>query len=59
MWTVSDSRRVDYLFSARRPVCKSIYLYISDFCSLNQLHHNDVQLALNTTHSSFVKSSVV
>jgi len=57
--SVSDSRRVDYLFSTGGPVCQSNYLYVVDACSVNQLHLNDMQLALNNSSSSTVTSSVV
>ena len=36
--TALDSRRVDYLFSTRRPVCESISSLVDNACLHNEPH---------------------
>jgi len=45
---VSDSRSVDYLLCARRPIHSFPYLYVNSVCCSNQLHYNLVLLADST-----------
>ena len=52
VWTVSDSRSVDYLFPTRRPVRKSVWFHINDACCTNQLHNTDARLASNIAMST-------